>query len=60
MVHNESEMKKTFKQWAKQDKDLNVFLCPGHYFKSISGEFTQEEIYGFERIDQNAKRKMKY
>lgn len=25
------EMKKTFKQWAKQDKDLNVFLCPGDY-----------------------------
>jgi len=34
--------------------------CLGHYFKAISREFTQEEIYGFERIDQNAKRKMKY
>lgn len=32
MAHNkEEEMKKTFKQWAKQDKDLNVFLCPGDY-----------------------------
>lgn len=31
MVQNGTEMKKTFKQWAKQDKDLNVFLCPGDY-----------------------------
>ena len=31
MVQNSIEMKKTFKQWAKQDKDLNVFLCPGDY-----------------------------
>lgn len=34
--------------------------CIGHHFKAISREFTQEEIYGFERIDQNAKREMKY
>mgnify|MGYP000467773032 CR=1 FL=1 len=24
-------MKKTFKQWAKQDKDLDEFLSPGDY-----------------------------
>ena len=24
-------MKKTFKQWAKQDKDLDDFLSPGDY-----------------------------
>lgn len=28
---------------------------PGHNFRAISGEFTQEEIYGVERIDQNDK-----
>lgn len=29
--------------------------CPGHCFKAISGNFTQEEIYEFERIDCNDK-----
>ena len=24
-------MKKTFKQWVKQDKDLDDFLSPGDY-----------------------------
>lgn len=29
--------------------------CPGHYFMAISGEFTPEEIYEVELIDQNDK-----
>lgn len=29
--------------------------CPGHYFMAISGEFTSEEIYEVELIDQNNK-----
>lgn len=28
---NEPEMKKTFKAWSMQDKDLDEFLSPGDY-----------------------------
>lgn len=30
-TQNRKEMKKTFKQWVKQDKDLDDFLSPGDY-----------------------------
>lgn len=31
MINIKLEMKKTFKQWVKQDKDLDDFLSPGDY-----------------------------
>lgn len=31
LIQNKLEMKKTFKQWVKQDKDLDDFLSPGDY-----------------------------
>lgn len=38
-------MKKTFKQWVKQDKDLDDFLSPGDYI--------DERLYNYIGVDTN-------
>ena len=37
-------MKKTFKQWAKQDKDLDEFLSPGDYIDERLYTYIEENI----------------
>lgn len=39
------EMKKTFKQWAKQDKDLDEFLSPGDYIDERLYNYIAEIIF---------------